>query len=263
MNFVVVGGGPTGVELAGAIADIARTVLKDDFKRIDPSQARVVLIEALPRILAAFSEELSARATDDLRDLGVDVQLSTRVLDINADGVKTDKAFIPARCVIWGAGVQAAPINFDKTVERDRTGRIKVNRDLTLPNHPHVMVVGDLALIPWKVDLTVPGLAPAAIQAGKYAAKKIRADLRGEKLEPFDYFDKGQMATIGRNRAVLQVKNFKLGGFIAWLGWFVVHILFLVGFKNRVSVISQWFWNYAFSKRGSRLITERSWRLRT
>jgi NADH dehydrogenase len=262
LNFVVVGGGPTGVELAGAIADISRTVLVDDFRRIDPSSARVVLIEALPRILGAFSEELSDRATEDLRDLGVDVRLNTKVVNIDATGVTTDQGFIPSRCVIWGAGVAAAPVKFDREVDRDRTGRIRVNADLSLPGHPSVSVIGDLALIPWKENRTVPGLAPAAIQAGKYAAKKILSEMRGQKVEPFSYFDKGQMATIGRNRAILEAKGIKLSGFIAWMGWFFVHVLFLVGFKNRISVISQWFWNYVFSKRGSRLITERTWKLR-
>lgn len=196
-----------------------------------------------------------------MKELGVDVRLNTKVVKIDETGVETDKGFIPSRCVIWGAGVAAAPVKFDTEVERDRTGRIRVGQDLTLPNHPEVFVIGDLALIPWK-DRTVPGLAPAAIQAGKYTAKKIVANLKGKTVEGFEYFDKGQMATIGRNRAIMQSGKIKLGGFIAWMGWFFVHVLFLVGFKNRISVVSQWFWNYVFSKRGSRLITERSWKLR-
>lgn len=261
LSFVIVGGGPTGVELAGAIADISRTVLLNDFKNIDPAQTRVILIEAGQRVLAQFSEDLSLRAKKDLEDIGVEVRTGTRVEKITADGVHIPNEFIKSNCVLWAAGVQASPINFDENVERDRNGRIKVNADLTLPNHPEVFVVGDLASIQIAENQFVPGLAPAAIQGGKYAAKKILADIRGTKIENFKYFDKGQMATIGRNRALAQSGRLKMTGFIAWMAWFFIHILYLVGFKNRVAVMTQWAWSYLFSKRGARLITESEWRL--
>lgn len=262
LNFVVVGGGPTGVELAGAIADISRTVLLNDFKNIDPTQTRVVLIEAGQRVLAQFSEELSIRAKKDLEDMGVEVRTSTRVEKITADGVYFANEFIKSNCVLWAAGVQASPLDFDETVERDRAGRIKVNADLTIPNHPKVFVIGDLASIQISENQFVPGLAPAAIQGGKYAAKKILSLIRNQKIDDFKYFDKGQMATIGRNRALAQSGRLKMTGFIAWMAWFFVHILYLVGFKNRVAVMTQWAWSYLFSKRGARLITESEWRLK-
>ncbi|WP_409479537.1 NAD(P)/FAD-dependent oxidoreductase [Pseudobdellovibrio sp. HCB154] len=262
LNFVVVGGGPTGVELAGAIADISRTVLLNDFKNIDPAQTRVILVEAGPRVLAQFSEDLSKKAKEDLEDLGVEVRTSTRVEKITADGVYIPNEFIKSNCVLWAAGVQAAPINFDEDVERDRAGRIKVNPDLSLPNHPEVFVVGDLASIQMGENQFVPGLAPAAIQGGAYAGKKILSLIRGQKIDNFKYFDKGQMATIGRNRALMQAGRLKMTGFMAWMAWFFIHILYLVGFKNRVAVMTQWAWSYLFSKRGARLITESEWRLK-
>lgn len=262
LNFVIVGGGPTGVELAGSIADISRTVLVNDFKKIDPSQAKVILIEANPRILSQFSEGLSHSAAKDLASLGVEVRTSTRVQNITAEGVQVPGEFIQSHCVLWAAGVQAAPLTFDQNVERDRSDRIKVNPDLSLPQHPHVFVAGDLALIPLGADQFVPGLAPAAIQSGRYIAKKILASLRGKPMGNFKYFDKGQMATIGKHRALAQMGHFKMTGFVAWLAWLFIHILYLVGFKNRISVMSLWVWSYLFSKRGSRLITEAGWRLK-
>lgn len=262
LSFVVVGGGPTGVELAGAIADISRTVLLNDFKNIDPAQTKVILIEAGSRVLAQFSEDLSQRAQKDLEEIGVEVRTSTRVEKITADGVYFSNQFIKSNCVLWAAGVQASPIDTDIPVERDRAGRIKVNSDLSIPHYPEVFVVGDLASIPITKNEFVPGLAPAAIQGGKYAAKKILSLIRHKNISDFKYFDKGQMATIGRHRALAQSGNLKLTGFIAWMAWFFIHILYLVGFKNRVAVLSQWAWSYLFSKRGARLITESEWRLK-
>lgn len=262
LNFVVVGGGPTGVELAGAIADISHTVLQNDFKNVDPTETRVILIEAGPRVLAQFSPDLSARAQDDLEELGVEVRTGTRVENITADGVQIPNEFIKSNCVLWAAGVQASPINFDEPVERDRAGRIKVQADLSLPNYAEVFVAGDLAAIQIGENQTVPGLAPAAIQGGQYAARKILSDIRGETMASFTYFDKGQMATIGRNRALAQSGRLKMTGFIAWIAWFFIHILYLVGFKNRVAVMTQWAWSYLFSKRGARLITSNEWRLK-
>lgn len=261
LSFVIVGGGPTGVELAGAIADISRTVLVNDFKHIDPSQTKIILIEAGPRILSQFSEELSNSASTDLKNLGVEVRTNTRVENINEDGVQVSGEFIQSRCVLWGAGVQATKMTFDDTIEKDRAGRIKVTPNLTIPNHPQVFVVGDMASIKLNTTQFVPGLAPAAIQTGQYAAYNILSTIRKTETKKFTYFDKGQMATIGRRMAIVQSGHFKLTGWLAWMVWFFVHVLYLVGFKNRFSVITQWTWSYLFSKRGSRLITSNRWRL--
>jgi NADH:ubiquinone reductase (H+-translocating) len=262
LSFVVVGGGPTGVELAGAIADISKTVLLHDFRNIDPSLTKIILVEAGPRILSQFSEDLSLSAAEDLKSIGVDVRVSTRVEDITLEGVQTSKEFIFSRCVLWAAGVQASPLAFDEDVERDGAGRIKVNADLSIPGYPEVFVTGDLAAIELGPNRLVPGLAPAAIQAGRYAAKKILASIRGKTIGDFKYFDKGLMATIGKNRAIVEAGRFRMTGFLAWSAWFFIHILYLVGFKNRVAVMVQWTWSYLFSKRGARLITEKEWRLK-
>ena len=261
LNFVVVGGGPTGVELAGAIADISKTVLVNDFKHIDASSAKVILVEGSPRILASFDPKLSEKAAKDLKDLGVDVRQNTRVMNITQDGVQAGEEFIHSRCVIWAAGVQATQLEFDEPVEKDRAGRIKVNAWLNIQNHPEVFVVGDMANMPWKNGEAVPGLAPAAIQSGEFVAKNILQNIRGKSPSTFQYVDKGSMATVGRNRAVLQVKQFRMSGLLAWLGWLFIHILYLIGFKNRMTVLAQWTWSYVFSKRGSRLITEKTWKI--
>lgn len=261
LNFVVVGGGPTGVELAGAIADISKTVLVNDFKHIDASQAKVILVEGSSRILASFDPKLSEIAAKDLKELGVDVRQNTRVMDITKDGVQAGDEFIHSRCVIWAAGVQATQLDFDEEIEKDRAGRVKVNATLNIANHPEVFVVGDMANMPWKNGEAVPGLAPAAIQSGEFAAKSILKDIRGKSSSSFQYVDKGSMATIGRNRAVLQAKGIRMSGLLAWLGWLFIHILYLIGFKNRMTVLAQWTWSYVFSKRGSRLITEKTWKI--
>jgi NADH dehydrogenase len=263
LNFVVIGGGPTGVELAGAIADISRTVLIHDFKRIDPSQARVILIEGGPRLLAAFSESLSEYTRKSLTSMGVEVLTSALVKDITAEGVLAGSEFIPTKSAFWAAGVQANPIQLAQTVERDRAGRIRVNSDLSLPGYQDIFVVGDLASVEISPGKLVPGLAPAAIQEGKYAANRILSLIDAKPFAPFKYFDKGQMATIGKNRAILQTKTIQLTGYPAWLGWLFIHILYLVGFKNRITVLVQWTWSYLFSKRGARLITEKEWKLKS
>jgi NADH dehydrogenase len=262
LNFVVVGGGPTGVELAGAIADISRTVLVKDFKNIDPSLAKVILLEAGTKILSTFSEDLSLKAKKDLEDLGVEVRTSTRVENITASGVQVPDEFIKSKCVLWGAGVQASTIEFTSEIDRDRSGRIKVKSDLSLPNFSNVFVVGDLASIELSPNHFVPGLAPAAIQGGKYASEKILSIIRNKKIGEFKYFDKGSMATIGRHRAIAEAGKIKMTGFIAWLAWLFIHVLYLVGFKNRLTVMLLWIWSYLFSKRGTRLITENNWRLK-
>jgi NADH dehydrogenase len=262
LTFVVVGAGPTGVELAGAIADISRTVLIKDFRRIDPKTARVILVEAGPRVLASFPESLSSRAVKDLQKLGVEVRTGARVLNINNEGVQIGEEFIPATSVFWAAGVQAANMEFIPAVEKDRAGRVLVGKDFSIVNHPEVFVIGDMAAFEYLPGKTLPGLAPVAIQAGRFTAETILGDLKGSPRKKFEYFDKGQMATIGKRRAIALSGPLKMTGYLAWLAWLFVHILYLIDFKNRVSVLSQWAWNYLFSKRGSRLITERDWKLK-
>ena len=262
LTFVVVGGGPTGVELAGAISDISRTVLVKDFKRIDPETARVILIEAGPRILAAFDESLSRQALKDLKKLEVEVMLSSRVEDINEKGVKVGAQFIEAQSVFWAAGVQASPLDVSPEIEKDRSGRIKVEKDFSVPGFPHTFVVGDMALYEYAENKFLPGLAPVAKQSGEFVSDVIISMIHKSKHKDFHYFDKGQMATIGKYKAVLQSGKLKMHGYIAWLAWLFVHVFYLIGFKNRVAVMSQWAWNYLFSKRGSRLITDKDWKLK-
>jgi NADH dehydrogenase len=262
LNFIIVGGGPTGVELAGAIADISRTVLVHDFKRIDPSQAQVILIEAGPRVLAAFREDLSEKARRDLQELGVQVRTSARVDKIDAEGVQIGAEKIPAACVFWAAGVQASKIQIKPQVQKDRAGRVQVKPDLSIPGFENAFAIGDMAAVEMKPGQLVPGLAPAAIQEGQHVAKVILASQQSNARPIFKYWDKGIMATIGKNRAVVQTKHLRMTGFLAWLAWLFIHVFFLIGFRNRVAVIVQWAWSYILSKRGARLITERQWKLK-
>jgi NADH dehydrogenase len=263
LTFVVVGGGPTGVELAGAIADISRTVLVGDFRRIDPSRARILLVEAAPRILGAFPAELSARARRDLEQIGVEVRTDARVEEVDAQGVRVGAERIAAMCVFWAAGVQATPLAFEPAVETDRAGRVKVREDLSVPAHPEVFVAGDQAFVATADGGSLPGVAPVAIQAGRHVAASILGDLEGRPRAPFVYHDQGLMATIGKSRAIAQLGRIRLTGRLAWMAWLFVHVVSLIGFKNRLGVLWQWTWSYVFSQRGSRLITERDWRLRT
>lgn len=269
LTFVIVGGGPTGVEMAGAIADISHTVLADDFKRINTRSTRVILVEAGPRILSSFSEALSKSATEDLKSLGVEVSTGTRVTHISDLGVEvtTDsspsepaKEFIAARTVVWAAGVEAAPLEIQPNISRDRARRIEVMSDFSIPGYPNAFVVGDMASFKLDASHLLPGLAPAAIQSGRHAAQMIRASVLGMPRKEFHYLDKGQMATIGKRKAIVQAGVLRLRGFVAWLSWLFVHILFLVGFKNRFSVLLQWAWSYIFAKRGARLITSKEWK---
>jgi len=264
LTFVVVGGGPTGVELAGAIADISRTVMVADFRRIDPSKARVLLVEAAPRVLGEFREDLSAHAERDLKALGVEVMTNARVEEIDARGVRIGDTWIHAAAVFWAAGVQASKFEFDPEPPRDRAGRVVVASDLSLPGYPNVFVAGDMAVVAGRDGSPVPGVAPAAIQAGAYAGRTILGELHslGQPRRPFAYKDKGIMATIGKSRAVGLVGGVKTTGLIAWLAWLFVHVYYLIGFKNRLGVMWTWVWSYLFSKRGARLITDREWRLR-
>lgn len=258
ITFVVVGGGPTGVELAGALAEIAQRVLASDFRAIDPRSTRVLLIEAGPRILPTFPEDLSASAVLQLQKLGVEVMTGTAVTGIDEAHVYFRNESIPASVMLWAAGVSASPLGKLLGTPTDRAGRVQVQPDLTLPRHPEVFVVGDLASILQQNGKPVPGVAPSAIQMGRFAAATIIGDLHGKPREAFRYNDKGSLATIGRSAAIADVKGFKLSGFIAWLTWLFVHVLFLIGFRNRIQVLWEWFWAYITFSRGARLITGQS-----
>jgi NADH dehydrogenase len=255
INFVVVGGGPTGVELAGALAEIAQHVLASDFRSIDPRSTRIVLIEAGPRILPAFPEDLSASAERQLRKLGVEVMTGTAVTGIDESHVYCGEQSFPASVVLWGAGVSASPLGKLLGIPTDRAGRVQVQPDLTIPEHPEVFVLGDQASILQANGKPVPGVAPAAIQMGQFAASAIQGDLQGKARKAFHYRDKGSLATIGRSSAIAEVGGFKMSGVTAWLTWLFVHLLFLVGFRSRLQVLWEWFWAYVTFYRGARLIT--------
>jgi len=261
LTFVVVGGGPTGVELAGAIGEMSRFTLARDFRHIDPKLARVILIEAGPRILPAFSPPMASRAVRDLEGLGVQVWTQSAVTRIDEQGVEVGNERLETRTVVWAAGVEASPLNADLPGDLDRQGRIHVEPDLSLPGRPEVFVAGDQAHVAGDGGRPLPGVAPVAMQQGAYLAREIRARGAGRESEgPFDYVDKGQMATIGRRRAVLEMGRLKLAGFAAWATWLLVHIYYLVGFKNRLFVVLQWAWAYLTYQRGARLIVSREWR---
>lgn len=258
MTIVVVGGGPTGVELAGAFAELARHVLKADFRRINPAHARVILLEAEDRVLAHMSPALSASAQKQLEHLGVQVRVNTKVRNVTEGRVELDNGeTIRAANIIWGAGVSATPLTKKLGVALDRAGRVKVLPDLSLPGHPEVFAVGDMALVLQADGKPVPGVSPAAMQMGRHVADIIENDLAfpgGVKRPAFKYWDKGTMATIGRSAAVAQIGRFEFSGLLAWLAWLVIHLVFLVGFRNKVSVMFQWFYSYLTYKRGARII---------
>ncbi len=258
MTIVVVGGGPTGVELAGAFAELARHVLKADFRRIDASQARVILIEAGPRILAGFPPDLSARGRQQLEALGVEVRTDTKVKNIGDGRVDLENGeTIWAANILWAAGVSATPLTKKLGVELDRAGRVKVNPDLSVPGHPEVFAVGDMALVLEADGTPVPGVSPAAMQMAKHVARVIEDELANSghtARPPFKYWDKGTMATIGRSAAVAKIGHFEFSGLLAWLAWLVIHLIFLVGFRNKVAVLFQWFYSYITYKRGARII---------
>jgi NADH dehydrogenase len=249
LTFVVVGGGPTGVELAGALAEIARTTLAGEFRRIDPRRARVLLVEAAPRVLPPYEPVMSERARAQLQRLGVEVRTGAPVTHVGPEGIRLGDETIPARTVLWAAGVAASPLGRQLGAPLDRAGRVKVNADLTVPGHPEVMVCGDLAALEG-----VPGVAPAAIQMGRHAARNVVHALRGEPLAPFRYRDKGSLATIGRSAAVAQLGRLRLSGFIAWVAWLAVHIFFLIGFRNRFIVMFEWAWAWFTYQRSARVI---------
>ena len=260
LTFAVVGGGPTGVELAGAIAEISRTTLEKDFRHIDPARTRVILLQGGPRVLEGFDETLSKKAARDLETLGVQVWTGARVTEVTADGVKLGTESLRAGTVIWAAGVAPATIGGALGVPLDSAGRVFVGPELTIPGHPEVFVIGDQAAAMDAAGVPLPGLAPVAMQQGRYVAARILSEGAARKAEPFRYVDKGQMATIGRKRAVMQFRGLKIGGFFAWAAWLFIHIFYLIGFKNRISVFANWTWSYLTFKRGARLITEKEWR---
>lgn len=255
LTIVIVGGGPTGVELAGAIAEIARDVMKADFRSIDPTETRVVLIEAGPRVLATFPESLSAEAAAALAERGVEVRTGARVTAIEPGCVHFDGQRIAAATVLWAAGVAASPLVKSLGVPLDRAGRIEVAPDCSVPGHPEIFVIGDAATMKGADGQPLPGVAPVAMQQGRYVAALIQRVVAGGTREPFVYVDKGNLATIGRADAVAAIGRVKLHGLVAWMLWLVVHILYLVGFRNRVIVLVNWAWAYVTMSRGARLIT--------
>lgn len=261
LTFVIVGGGPTGVELAGAIGEMSRYTLAKDFRSINAKATRVFLMEAGPRILPAFPPDLADRAVRDLEQLGVQVWTGSLVTRVDEDGVQVGTERIQAATVIWAAGVQASSLGRKLGLDTDRQGRIRVEPDLTVPGHRDVFVAGDQAHFDHQGGQALPGLAPVAIQQGRFIARTIRLDLAGRGRETFRYVDKGIMATIGRNKAILHSGRWKMTGWWAWVAWLVVHIYYLTGFRNRVFVVLQWGWSYVTFRRGARLIVGKQWRL--
>jgi len=274
LNFVIVGGGPTGVELAGAVAEIAHRVVAGNFRSIDPSQARVILLEGGPRVLPAYSEDLSRSAESQLRRLRVEVLDNCMVSAVEPHRVHFGNSSLEASVILWAAGVAASPLAKMLDAPLDRSGRVLVEADLTLPRHPEVFVIGDMASVKQANGRPVPGLAQAAIQMGKFAARTILDEVAGKRRRVaatsgaetappvrkagFHYFDKGNLATIGRNAGIAQIGRLHLSGLIAWLAWLLVHVYFLIGFRNRVQVIWEWAWAYFRFQRGARLITGNS-----
>ncbi|MCD9027378.1 NAD(P)/FAD-dependent oxidoreductase [Luteimonas sp. BDR2-5] len=256
LSFAIIGGGPTGVELAGTLAEIARHTLKREFRHIDPAQAKVRLIEAGPRVLASFPEELSEKARRQLQKLGVEVLTGTPVSDIDAEGYRLGDTVVPARTVVWAAGVAGSPLAASLGVPLDRAGRVAVESDLSVPGHPDVFVAGDLATIE-SDGRPVPGVAPAAKQMGRHVAKVIAGRMRGAGGSPFVYRDHGNLATIGRMAAVVDIGRMRLSGVVAWWFWLLAHVFFLIGFRNRLVVLLNWTWAYWSYQRAARIILGR------
>jgi NADH dehydrogenase len=257
LTFVVIGAGPTGVEIAGALAELARFVLSDDFRLIEPRAARIVLVEALDKVLpSGFAMEMSREAHVQLRELGVEVRLGEMVQNIDARGVRLGDDVIEAATVLWTAGVRAAPLTATLGVELDKMGRILVREDCSIPGHAEAFAIGDLACLrAGESGEPLSGLAAVALQEGRYVGDAIAARVNRKSIEPFRYRDRGIMATIGRSRAVAQIRDRKLAGFLAWLVWIVVHVVYLIGFRNRLSVLLNWVYGYVTYRRGARIIT--------
>ncbi len=254
LSFIIIGGGPTGVEMAGAAAEIAHKTMLRNFRKINPCKAQIYLIEAGPRILSAFPESLSKKAKKDLEKLGVRVLVNTVVTQVNKKSIHTGSKEIFANNIIWAAGNEASPLLQKLDIPLDRQGRAIVNPDLTIPDHPEIFVIGDAAQAKNKKGNALPGIAPVAIQQARYVAKLIRKNISAEKRKPFVYFDKGMMATIGKAKAVATIGKWRFSGFFAWCTWCFVHILYLIDFKNRMIVMLEWCFWYLTGKRGSRLI---------
>ncbi|MBN1208315.1 MAG: NAD(P)/FAD-dependent oxidoreductase [Myxococcaceae bacterium] len=255
LTFVIVGGGATGVELAGALSEISHHALVRDFQNIDPSQARIILVEGAGHVLPTYPEKLSIAARKSLEKLGVEVRTGVRVTRIDEKGVYIGEEHIPARTKLWAAGVAASPLARSLGVELDRAGRVPVTPELTLPGRKDVFVVGDLALFKEK-DQPVPGVAPAAMQEGKHAARNILLQLEGRPMEPFSYWDRGMFSVIGRGSAVgIALERFRMSGYLAWFAWLFVHVLFLIGFRSKVAVLVNWAYSYLAFRRSARIIT--------
>src|SRR5450432_1888381 len=255
MTFVIIGGGPTGVEMAGAIAEIARYTLEKDFRHIDPASARVILVEGEHRVLAGFPDDLSASAMKQLKQLGVEVRTGIHAKNLTDAGLEVGEEFIPCRVKVWAAGNAASFVGKTMGVPVDKAGRVIVNDDLTIPGHCEVQVIGDLANFGHQGDKPLPGVSPVAMQEGRHAARNIMAMIDGQKPGRFRYWNKGSMATIGRNKAVADLNYFHLSGLPAWMVWLFVHIIFLVGYRSRIAVLMQWAWSYVSFNKGARLIT--------
>jgi NADH:ubiquinone reductase (H+-translocating) len=255
LNFVIVGAGPTGVELAGTLAEIASQVLRNEFKAIDPKRTRIILLEGGPRVLPTYAPDLSESAVRQLHKLGVEVRASAMVTNIEPGAVWVGAERIPATVVLWAAGVAASSLGRQLDAPLDRAGRVLVTRDLSIPNHPEVFVIGDLASLKDEKGNLLPGVAPVAMQEGRAVSKNIARDLQNTARRNFHYVDKGSLATIGRAAAVAQIRGLHISGYFAWLAWLFVHVFFLIGFRNRLIVLIQWAWSYITYERGARLIT--------
>ena len=257
LTYVIIGGGPTGVEMAGAIAEISRSTMPQDFRNIDPLNTKIYLVEAASRVLTAYSENLSVKAKKSLEELGVDVITDKSVTDVTEKGVHVSDEFIETRNIIWAAGNEASPLLKSLNTELDRAGRVIVQGDLTIKNHPEIFVIGDAAHVKGNDGELLPGIAPVAMQQARYAARLISKEIPAKLRKQFHYFDKGTMATIGKARAVARIRKMEFSGFIAWFLWSFVHIFFLISFRNRFRVMAEWIWYYFTGRRGVRLITRK------
>jgi len=261
LRFVVVGGGPTGVELAGSLVEMAKYTLAADFKNIDPQKTQIVLVEAGSRLLAGFADSSSKKAYKNLTDMGIEVRLNSRVVDITDQGVALEEGMILSSTVIWAAGVQPSHLNSMLSNNLDRFGRVYIEPTLNLKDNSSVFVLGDQACLLDKNSVPLPGLAAVAMQQGVHAAKNILKQLQSKQMVHFTYFDKGKMATIGRGRAVAEINNLKLSGHFAWYIWLFIHIVYITGLRNKIIVFIRWIWSYFTFSRGSRLITQRNWKI--
>lgn len=255
LTYVIVGGGPTGVEMAGAIAEIAKKSIKDEFRTFDISETRIILVEGAGRVLLPYPESLSAIAKKNLEDMGVEVRLNSIVTDVQPDGIRIGDEWIGTQTIVWAAGNMASPMLKTLEVPLDRIGRVEVTADLTIPNHPEIMVIGDCAMaIDIKTQLPLPGIGPVAMQQGHYAARALNRRLLQKPVPPFIYFDKGTMATIGHGRAIAYVFGLQFSGLVAWILWSFIHVAYLIGFRNKVVVMLEWAWSMMSTKRSVRLI---------